>query len=194
MDTELAGKRFELRQLAVVELDLEMRFEISSVGGHLGVALDLGTHDLHPFELESQAELGGALESVLDAGALAPRQHGLARVQAGVEHHMKKATAVHTCQGGQGLAIFAVEFDRQVHLLSDRVAGITLPPEEQAAFDRVLGFIARFKAADKVVLSAGMWNFGPPYRLKHLLDRRSSARIVPRPREIRARGLASPAT
>ncbi len=50
------------------------------------------------------------------------------------------------------------------------MSGVPLPPEEQAAFDKVLGHITRLKAADKVVLSSGMWNFSVPYRVKHYID------------------------
>jgi FMN-dependent NADH-azoreductase len=50
------------------------------------------------------------------------------------------------------------------------MSGVPLPPEEQAAFDQVLGYIARLKSADKVVVSTGMWNFGMPYRRKHWVD------------------------
>lgn len=43
-------------------------------------------------------------------------------------------------------------------------------PEEKAAWDKVLGVIAQFKAADKYVFAVPMWNFGIPYRLKHYVD------------------------
>jgi FMN-dependent NADH-azoreductase len=41
---------------------------------------------------------------------------------------------------------------------------------ERRAWSRVEAVIADFKAADKYVVSAPMWNFGIPYRLKHYLD------------------------
>ncbi len=50
------------------------------------------------------------------------------------------------------------------------MGGMSGDAAEQAAFDRVLPLIQRLKAADKVVVSAGMWNFGVPYRLKHWID------------------------
>lgn len=50
------------------------------------------------------------------------------------------------------------------------MSGQPLPPDEREAFDRILATIVRLKAADKVVVSSGMWNFGPPYRLKHWVD------------------------
>ncbi|GFM36188.1 FMN-dependent NADH-azoreductase [Desulfovibrio psychrotolerans] len=43
-------------------------------------------------------------------------------------------------------------------------------PEEKAAWDKVLGVISQFKAADKYVFAVPMWNFGIPYRLKHYVD------------------------
>jgi FMN-dependent NADH-azoreductase len=43
-------------------------------------------------------------------------------------------------------------------------------PEEQEAFDKVIGLVERLKAADKVVVATGMWNFSVPYRLKHWID------------------------
>ena len=41
---------------------------------------------------------------------------------------------------------------------------------EARAWQRVRAEIARFKAADKLVVSSPMWNFGIPYKLKHYLD------------------------
>ena len=43
-------------------------------------------------------------------------------------------------------------------------------PEQAAAWRDVEKEAAAFKAADKVVLAAPMWNFGIPYRLKQYLD------------------------
>jgi FMN-dependent NADH-azoreductase len=37
-------------------------------------------------------------------------------------------------------------------------------------WEGVLQVIERFKAADKVLISAPMWNFSIPYRLKHYID------------------------
>jgi FMN-dependent NADH-azoreductase len=48
--------------------------------------------------------------------------------------------------------------------------GQTFGPAEASAWDDVLSIIARFKSADKYLLSLPMWNFGIPYKLKHLLD------------------------
>jgi len=42
--------------------------------------------------------------------------------------------------------------------------------EETKAWKRIEKTLARFKAADKYVLSAPLWNFGIPYRLKQYID------------------------
>jgi FMN-dependent NADH-azoreductase len=42
--------------------------------------------------------------------------------------------------------------------------------EERAAWRAVESVIEEFKSADKYLLASPMWNFGIPYRLKHLLD------------------------
>jgi FMN-dependent NADH-azoreductase len=43
-------------------------------------------------------------------------------------------------------------------------------PEERQVWTEVEKVIARFKAADKVVLATPMWNFSIPYRLKQYID------------------------
>lgn len=43
-------------------------------------------------------------------------------------------------------------------------------PEQAAAWRGVEQEVAAFKAADKIVVSAPMWNFGIPHRLKQYLD------------------------
>jgi FMN-dependent NADH-azoreductase len=43
-------------------------------------------------------------------------------------------------------------------------------PEQQKAWQAVVGLCDEFKAADKYVLSLPMWNFGIPYKLKHYID------------------------
>lgn len=50
------------------------------------------------------------------------------------------------------------------------LAGMSLTAEQQAAWVAIDGLGARFRAADEVVMSVPMWNFGIPYRLKHLID------------------------
>ncbi len=48
--------------------------------------------------------------------------------------------------------------------------GLDRSPEEARAWRRVVEAVDRLKAADKVVVSTGMWNFSIPYRLKQYLD------------------------
>jgi FMN-dependent NADH-azoreductase len=43
-------------------------------------------------------------------------------------------------------------------------------PEEAQAWKAVTAAIEEFKSADKVLISAPMWNFGIPYRLKQYID------------------------
>jgi FMN-dependent NADH-azoreductase len=43
-------------------------------------------------------------------------------------------------------------------------------PEEATAWQAVVDVIDRFKAADRLVISSPMWNFGIPYKLKHYID------------------------
>ncbi|UUO07571.1 NAD(P)H-dependent oxidoreductase [Blastopirellula sp. J2-11] len=43
-------------------------------------------------------------------------------------------------------------------------------PEQAAAWKGVTDVFDRFNSADKYVLSLPMWNFGVPYKLKHLID------------------------
>ncbi len=42
--------------------------------------------------------------------------------------------------------------------------------EELAAWQAVVDVFSRFAAPDKYVMSLPMWNFGIPYKLKHLID------------------------
>lgn len=43
-------------------------------------------------------------------------------------------------------------------------------PEERSVWTDVEALIEQFKAADKIVLAAAMWNFSIPYRLKQYID------------------------
>jgi FMN-dependent NADH-azoreductase len=43
-------------------------------------------------------------------------------------------------------------------------------PEEATAWKRVTSIFEQFSSADKYVFSVPMWNFGIPYKLKHLID------------------------
>lgn len=48
--------------------------------------------------------------------------------------------------------------------------GLAHTPEEAKAWQTVVDSVNTFKAADKILISAPMWNFGIPYRLKQYLD------------------------
>jgi FMN-dependent NADH-azoreductase len=41
---------------------------------------------------------------------------------------------------------------------------------ESNIWDRIQSLIQRFQNADRIVLGTPMWNFGLPYKLKHLID------------------------
>ena len=48
--------------------------------------------------------------------------------------------------------------------------GIALTAEQSATWDRIRQLAAPFLAADKLLVAVPLWNFGIPYRLKHLID------------------------
>jgi FMN-dependent NADH-azoreductase len=50
------------------------------------------------------------------------------------------------------------------------LSGQSLTPEQREAWDGIRALADRFHRADVIVLSVPMWNFGIPYRLKHLID------------------------
>ena len=50
------------------------------------------------------------------------------------------------------------------------LGGASLDSPEAAAWATVAESADRLKSADKLVLSVPMWNFGIPYKLKHLID------------------------
>jgi len=50
------------------------------------------------------------------------------------------------------------------------MAGKPFTPEEKTAWEGVLARIDQLKAADKLLISSPMWNFGIPYRLKQWID------------------------
>jgi FMN-dependent NADH-azoreductase len=50
------------------------------------------------------------------------------------------------------------------------IHGTTHTPEQLTAWNQVRTLANRFTSADKILLSLPMWNFGAPYRLKHLID------------------------
>src|SRR5215831_19085326 len=50
------------------------------------------------------------------------------------------------------------------------IEGVALTAEQVAAWDAIRRLAAPFLAADKLLLAVPLWNFGIPYRLKHLID------------------------
>jgi FMN-dependent NADH-azoreductase len=46
----------------------------------------------------------------------------------------------------------------------------TLTEAESSVWERIQSLIQRFQNADRIVLGTPMWNFGLPYKLKHLID------------------------
>jgi len=50
------------------------------------------------------------------------------------------------------------------------IAGTTRTAEQKAVWEQIESLASRFHAAEIIVFSVPMWNFGIPYRLKHLID------------------------
>ncbi|CAN7745028.1 MULTISPECIES: FMN-dependent NADH-azoreductase [unclassified Variovorax] len=50
------------------------------------------------------------------------------------------------------------------------INGVPLTAPQQFAWDQVKQTAAPFHVADHIVLAAPLWNFGVPYKLKHLID------------------------
>lgn len=48
--------------------------------------------------------------------------------------------------------------------------GVQMNAEQQAVWEQIHTLGERFHRADVIVFSVPMWNFGIPYRLKHLID------------------------
>jgi FMN-dependent NADH-azoreductase len=46
----------------------------------------------------------------------------------------------------------------------------TMTEAESDVWERIQLLIQRFQSADRIVLGTPMWNFGLPYKLKHLID------------------------
>jgi FMN-dependent NADH-azoreductase len=46
----------------------------------------------------------------------------------------------------------------------------TMTEAESNVWRRIQSLIQRFQSADRIVLGTPMWNFGLPYKLKHLID------------------------
>ena len=51
-----------------------------------------------------------------------------------------------------------------------KLAGRTMDPGEEAAWNDIVRMIDRLKAADGIVIATPMWNFSIPYKLKHWID------------------------
>lgn len=50
------------------------------------------------------------------------------------------------------------------------LSGQPLTPGQREAWKEIQALGARFESADQIVFSVPMWNFGIPYKLKHLID------------------------
>ena len=46
----------------------------------------------------------------------------------------------------------------------------TMTEAESHVWERIQSLIRRFQSADRIVVGTPMWNFGLPYKLKHLID------------------------
>ena len=63
------------------------------------------------------------------------------------------------------------EFDaRTIGVKYKLVAGEALDPDEDAAWRTIDDLVARFRAADRILLGVPMWNWSFPYKLKQLID------------------------
>jgi len=58
------------------------------------------------------------------------------------------------------------------------LAGEALTPGQQRAWDQIAALAERFRRADVVLIGVPMWNYGIPYRLKHLIDAISQKDIL----------------
>jgi len=58
------------------------------------------------------------------------------------------------------------------------LAGIVLTVEQQKAWAAIRALAERFKHAGVILISVPMWNFGIPYRLKHLVDAISQKNVL----------------
>jgi FMN-dependent NADH-azoreductase len=50
------------------------------------------------------------------------------------------------------------------------LTGVPLTPPQETAWAQIRAVADRFHAADIVVIGVPMWNFGIPYKMKHLID------------------------
>jgi len=58
------------------------------------------------------------------------------------------------------------------------LCGALLSPEQQKVWDDIRALADRFHRADVILISVPMWNFGIPYRVKHLIDAVSQKDIL----------------
>ena len=50
------------------------------------------------------------------------------------------------------------------------LGGVARTPEQDVAWNEISAIAGRVRAADKLLISVPMWNFGIPYKFKHLID------------------------
>jgi FMN-dependent NADH-azoreductase len=50
------------------------------------------------------------------------------------------------------------------------LSGAALTPDQQSAWAEITRVVDRFRAADLLVFALPLWNFGLPYKMKHLID------------------------
>lgn len=50
------------------------------------------------------------------------------------------------------------------------IMGVERTPEQKQAWDQITELAQRFIKADIILFAVPMWNFGIPYKLKHLID------------------------
>lgn len=63
------------------------------------------------------------------------------------------------------------EFDGEtVNAKYQMLHGLDHSPQQASAWQAVTDVFRRFDSADKYLLTVPMWNFGIPYKLKHLID------------------------
>ncbi|WP_158902317.1 FMN-dependent NADH-azoreductase [Burkholderia sp. L27(2015)] len=96
----------------------------------------------------------------------ASRQVALAFIEAWQRHHPESTIDTLDVWNAE-----LPEFDGAA--LDAKYAGLTgrsRTPEEEQVWKDIEALAARFHQADVLVFSVPMWNFGIPYRLKHLID------------------------
>lgn len=74
------------------------------------------------------------------------------------------------------------------------IAGRPLTAEQDRAWTTIRELAARFLAADLILIGTPMWNYGVPYKLKHLIDLISHKDILFRFDAVGSRGMVTAAT